>query len=118
MVQFIVQHKVVPAWITSCIFTARIMESYLAVLPCAQFIKHHEVFLKSVDQTLAFDHSNESHGEVFSCVSVHYIPQMVFTTKLFSLVEFSGPHSDIQPAKSSNNSPRTNREITNKMLVI
>ena len=65
MVQFIVQHKVVPAWITSCVFTARIMESYLAVLTCAQFIKHHEVFLKSVDQTLAFDHSNESHGELF-----------------------------------------------------
>ena len=114
MVQFIVQHKVVPAWITSCIFTARIMESYLAVLPCAQFIKHHEVFLKSVDQTLAFDHSNESHGEVF------HVFQFIIFLRWFSLQNFgfSGPHSDIQPAKSTNNSPRTNREITNKMLVI
>ena len=63
-------------------------ESYLAVPPCAQFIKHHEEFLKSVDQTLAFDHSNESHGEALRYFKVFYVFQfiiffkVVFTTNL------------------------------------
>ena len=111
MVQFIVQHKVVLAWITSCIFTARIMESYLAVLPCAQFSKHHEVFLKSVDQTLAFDHSNESHGELFLRYFMCF--SSLYSSRWFSPLtfEFSGPYSDIQPAKLTSYSPSTNREI-------
>ena len=110
MVQFIVQHKVVPAWITSCIFTAQIMESYLAVLACAQFIKHHEV-KKSVDQTLAFDYSNESHGELFLRYFMCF--SSLYSSRLFSPLtfEFSGPYSDIQPAKLTSYSPSTNREI-------
>ena len=40
--------------------------------------------LKSIDETLAFDHSNESHREVFSCVSVHYILQGGFDHKPLS----------------------------------
>ena len=55
-----------------------------------------------------FDHSNESHREVFLRVSVHYVLSRWFYPQTFA---FSGPYSDVRPTKSTNHSPRTNREI-------
>ena len=52
-----------------------------------------------MEETPAFDHSNESHREVFSCVSVHYILRGGFNHKPLNLAELT------------NHIPRTNRGI-------
>ena len=46
-----------------------------------------------MEETPAFDHSNESHREVFSCVSVHYILQGGFNHKPLNLAGRTVIHS-------------------------
>ena len=72
------RYKVVLAWITSCMTVRMKAIQHYFHMHC--FIKHHEVVLKSVDKTLGFYHSNESHREVFYVFHFIIFFKVVLTT--------------------------------------